>query len=125
MFAFGDAGYFGNVPSLLGGPAPAPIVGIAATPDGQGYWIARNDGAVSRFGDAGFFGSALTLGFVPTAPVVGITATPDGKGYWLVASDGGVFTFGDAGFFGTSGDARRRWRRLTTPVSVVGLASSH
>ena len=66
MFAFGDAVYFGNVASLLGGPAPSPIVGMAAAPDGGGYWIVQNDGAVSRFGDAGFFGSTLTTGACPS-----------------------------------------------------------
>jgi len=123
VFAFGDAGYFGNVPELLGVPAPTPIVGIAATPDGGGYWIVQNDGAVSRFGDAGFFGSTLTTGVVPSSPVVGLVPTPDAKGYWLVASDGGVFTFGDAGYFGSlPAELATGGVTPASPVSVVGLA---
>ena len=77
----------------------APVVGIAATPDGQGYWLTAGDGGVFTFGNAGFFGS---MGGQPlNRPVVGITATPDGQGYWLAAADGGVFTFGNAGFYGS------------------------
>ena len=74
----------------------APVVGMAATPDGKGYWLVASDGGIFTFGDAGFYGStgALTL----NKPIVGMAATPDGKGYWLVASDGGIFTFGDAAF---------------------------
>jgi hypothetical protein len=126
VFAFGDAGYFGNVPALLGTPAPAPIVGIAATSTGKGYWVVENDGAVSRFGDAGFFGSTLTTGVVPTAPVVGIVVTPDAKGYWLVGADGGVFTFGDAAYFGSvPAELSTGGVSPTTAVTVVGMAFSH
>ena len=34
-----------------------PIVGMAATPDGGGYWLVASDGGIFCFGDAGFFGS--------------------------------------------------------------------
>ena len=34
----------------------APIVGIAATPTGKGYWLVGADGGVFAFGDATFFG---------------------------------------------------------------------
>ncbi|MGO8860488.1 MAG: L,D-transpeptidase family protein [Acidimicrobiales bacterium] len=37
--------------------APA-AVGLAATPDGGGYWLVASDGGVFSFGDARFFGSA-------------------------------------------------------------------
>jgi hypothetical protein len=90
------------------------VVGLAATPDGRGYWIADSRGAVAACGNAADFGS---LGSAPNSPVVGIVATPDGAGYWLLASDGGVFTFGDAGFFGSTGGLR-----LNEPV--VGMAST-
>lgn len=36
----------------------APVVGIASTPDGRGYWEVAADGGVFAFGDAGFYGSA-------------------------------------------------------------------
>ena len=35
----------------------APIVGMAATPDGDGYWVVASDGGVFAFGDARFYGS--------------------------------------------------------------------
>ncbi len=77
------------------------ITGMAATPDGKGYWLVGADGGVFAFGDAAFYGSlgAITL----NGPIVAITPTPDGKGYWLAALDGGVFAFGDAGFYGSMG----------------------
>jgi hypothetical protein len=34
-----------------------PIVGMAATPDGRGYWLVAADGGIFTFGDAGFYGS--------------------------------------------------------------------
>ena len=34
-----------------------PVVGMAATPDGKGYWLVAADGGVFTFGDAGFYGS--------------------------------------------------------------------
>jgi hypothetical protein len=37
--------------------APAlPIVGMAATPDGKGYWPVANDGGIFTYGDATFYG---------------------------------------------------------------------
>jgi hypothetical protein len=50
------------------------VVGIAATPDGRGYWEVASDGGIFTFGDAGFYGST---GGTPLAkPVVGIAASP-------------------------------------------------
>ena len=34
-----------------------PVVGMASTSDGQGYWLVAADGGVFAFGDAKFFGS--------------------------------------------------------------------
>ena len=83
--------------------APAlnePIVGIAATRDGAGYWLVAADGGIFAFGDAAFHGStgSLTL----NKPIVGMAATPDGGGYWLVAADGGIFPGGTAPFHGSA-----------------------
>ena len=78
----------------------APVVGMAATPDGGGYWLVASDGGIFSFGDAAFHGSTGSL--VLNAPVVGMAATGDGAGYWLVALDGGVFNFGDAPFDGSA-----------------------
>jgi predicted lipoprotein with Yx(FWY)xxD motif/ribosomal protein L24E len=92
-----------------------PIVGMAATSDGKGYWEVASDGGVFTFGDAKFDGSLG--GTHLNAPIVGMAATPDGGGYWLVASDGGVFTFGDAAFFGSTGG-------MVLNKPVVGMAAT-
>ncbi len=72
---------------------------MAATKDGQGYWLVASDGGIFTFGDATFFGSTGAIRL--NEPIVGMAATKDGGGYMMVASDGGVFTFGDSGFFGS------------------------
>ncbi len=67
VFNFGDAGFYGNPYTLgltgLGGahPLSQPIVGIASTPDGKGYWMVAKDGGVFNFGDAAFDGSVPGL----------------------------------------------------------------
>ena len=91
-----------------------PIVGMAATPSGNGYWLVATDGGIFAFGDAGFHGSTGNIAL--NQPIVGMAATTTGNGYWLVASDGGIFTFGDAAFFGSTGGIP-----LNQPV--VGMAA--
>jgi N-acetylmuramoyl-L-alanine amidase len=90
-----------------------PVVGMAPTPDGKGYWLVAADGGIFTFGDAAFYGSEG--GVALHEPIVGMAPTPDGKGYWLVAADGGIFTFGDAAFYGSTG-------ALTLNSPVVGMA---
>jgi hypothetical protein len=42
----------------MGGQAlNKPVVGIAATPDGKGYWEVASDGGIFAFGDARYYGS--------------------------------------------------------------------
>ena len=55
VFAFGDAGFYG---SIAGPRLNRPMVGMAATADGRGYWMVASDGGVFAFGDAAFYGSA-------------------------------------------------------------------
>jgi hypothetical protein len=112
VFTFGDAQFFGSTGGMV---LNKPVVGMAATPSGNGYWLVASDGGVFTFGDAQFFGS--TGGIVLNKPVVGMTSTSDGNGYWLVASDGGVFTFGDAPFFGSMGGT-------TLAQPVVGITAT-
>jgi hypothetical protein len=79
-----------------------PIVGMATTADGNGYWMVATDGGIFSFGDAQFYGS--TGGIVLNKPIVGMAVTADGLGYWLDASDGGIFAFPNTTpFFGSDG----------------------
>ena len=118
---FGDTTNFGNDGYLnyLGNPGyftlNQPIVSMATTPDGSGYWMTAADGGVFSFGDAHFYGSTGNIHL--NKPIVGMAATPDGKGYWLVAADGGVFSFGDAHFYGSTGNIH-----LNKPI--VGMAAT-
>jgi peptidoglycan/xylan/chitin deacetylase (PgdA/CDA1 family) len=94
-YAFGDA-------PAPGAPVTSnlPLVGMAATPSGNGYWEVASDGGIFSFGDAAFHGS---MGGIPlNQPIVGMAATPSGNGYWEVASDGGIFSF-NAPFYGSRG----------------------
>jgi hypothetical protein len=112
----GQTSYPYTVPAVPGEPngaVAASAVGMAATADSNGYWVARTDGSVSDHGDAANYGSMATAPL--NAPISHVVATADGKGYWLVASDGGIFAFGDAGFYGSMGG-----RPLNAPV--VGIA---
>ena len=84
MRPFGDARSYG---SMAGRPLAKPIVGIAATPSGRGYWLVATDGGIFGFGDAHFYGSTGAIRL--NQPIVGMTATPSGHGYWFVAADGG------------------------------------
>jgi hypothetical protein len=77
-----------------------PIVGMASTPTGRGYWCVASDGGIFSFGDAQFFGSMG--GQHLNQPIVGMAAPPVTQGYWLVARDGGIFTF-NTGFYGSAG----------------------
>jgi hypothetical protein len=89
-----------------------PVVGMAATPTGGGYWLVARDGGVFAFGDARFYGS---IGGTPLgSPVVDVAATPSGLGYYLVTRDGAVYAFGDASYHGNA--------PLPPPAPVVGLA---
>jgi hypothetical protein len=99
----------GSVAPPASGGLVRPVVGMAATPSGDGYWLTDASGDVSAHGGAENYGSMT--GHLLDAPIAHIVATPDGDGYWLVASDGGIFAFGDAPFYGSMGG-----RRLDAPV---------
>ena len=110
IFNYGDAGFYGSAGSIK---LNRPIVGMASTHDGGGYWLVASDGGIFSYGDASFHGSAGSLTL--NKPVVGMAPTKDGGGYWLVASDGGIFNYGDAPFHGSAGS-------LSLNKPVVGMA---
>ena len=93
----------------------SPIVGMATTRSGAGYWLVAGDGGIFSFGDASFRGSTGAIHL--NKPIVGMAATPTGGGYWLVATDGGIFSFGDAAFHGSTGAIG-----LNSPI--VGMAAT-
>ncbi len=103
VFDFGGAGFYGSLPKKHIKPA-SPVVAIANTPDGLGYWIVTSGtgttagSAVYAFGDAKQY-SADQSG--KPAGVVTLLPTHDGKGYWLVTSAGAVFRYGDAKAYGS------------------------
>ncbi len=123
----------GNSPSYgsVSAAGAAPAVGIAASNDAGGYWVATAAGQVYKFGSASLPkpgpASLADLHVTPARPIVGFTATPNppatgphsnsttGQGYWMVGSDGGVFNFGDANFYGSTG-------ALKLAAPVVGMA---
>jgi beta-lactamase class A/ribosomal protein L24E len=108
VLAFGDARFFGPEGKVV----RTPVVAMAATPDGAGYWLVGSDGGVLSFGDAHLYGSA---GSPRISPIVGMAPTPDGHGYWLVDSDGSVLGFGDAHLYGLTG---------ATPVGASAVGGS-
>ena len=96
-------------PPVDTGTLTTSVVGMAALPDGYGYWLASASGGVSAHGSAQNYGSMA--GRPLNSPIAHIVSTADGLGYWLVAGDGGTFAFGDAGFFGSMGG-----QHLNAPV---------
>jgi hypothetical protein len=90
-----------------------PIVGMAATPTGRGYWLVAADGGIFSFGDARFLGSTGAMRL--NQPIVGMAATATGQGYWLVAADGSIFSYGDARFLGSASGLSRVAGMATLP----------
>ena len=74
---------------------------MAATPDGDGYWLVASDGGIFNYGDAGFYGS--TGGQPLNAPIVGMAATPTAGATGLWRATAGIFNYGDASFYGSAG----------------------
>jgi peptidoglycan hydrolase-like protein with peptidoglycan-binding domain len=95
IYAFGSATFHG---STSGRSLQRPIVAMAATANGAGYWEVAADGGLFSF-NAPFYGALA--GWPLAQPVTGMTATPTGHGYWMVTADGAVFPFGDAKAYGS------------------------
>ena len=70
-----------------------PIVAMATTANGTGYWVVAADGGVFSF-NAPFYGALA--GWPLAQPVIGMTATPSGTGYWIVDRRRLGVPFGDA-----------------------------
>ena len=91
VLAQGAAPTFGDLGDV---DLAAPVVGMAATPSGGGYWLVASDGGVFAFGDARYFGSGTDSGLTGFVAIGGLGA---GNGYWLATSGGEVIARGPAG----------------------------
>ncbi len=59
---------------VAGGTSSAPVLGVAPTRSGGGYWEVASDGGIFAFGDASFYGS---MGGHPlNEPIVAMAAAP-------------------------------------------------
>jgi hypothetical protein len=67
----------------------SPVVGMAATPDGKGYWLVASDGGVFTFGDANFDGSLGSA--VPPQSALGFFSDA-GTGEYTIVNTLGVPT---------------------------------
>ncbi len=89
--AYGDAAFYGSTGSIH---LDQPIVGMAPSHDGKGYWLVASDGGIFNFGDAAFDGSAA--GGPALDPAERVVASPTGQGYWVEDQNGTAYAFGDA-----------------------------
>jgi YVTN family beta-propeller protein len=115
VFGLGSAASLGGIRTT----SSDPVVGIAGSPDGKGYFVATADGDVTAFGDVTSHGD-LSTKHIARSDVVAIVTTQDANGYWLIGADGEVYSFGDATFYGDL-------LHLQKPVhvtNVVGMVPS-
>ena len=93
-----------------GSTSTRPLPGVAATPDGRGYWLVAADGGIFAFGDARYYGS---LGARPSQPAHrrhASTPTAGGTGWWPpteASSPLGTPVF--MGRWGPGTSTRRSW----------------
>jgi hypothetical protein len=112
LLTYGDAKYFGDLSHVA---IDSPILAVAGTPSGEGYWLMEASGKMHPFGDAADLGSPD----LPDAEyAIALMPTPTGKGAWVASQAGGVYTVGDAGFFGSAAGG------LGPDVDIFDLAAS-
>ncbi len=114
LSGFGNDHYLNYLGNLSNTPLNKPVVGMAVSTDGGGYWMVATDGGVFNYGTSTFYGSMG--GQHLNQPIVGMAMDPATGGYWLVASDGGIFSF-NAPFYGSMGG-----QHLNRPI--VGMAAT-
>ena len=100
---------------MAGTPFNRPIVGMAATPTGRGYWLVRERRRHLQLRRRALLRLDRRHAAQPADRRHG--RDTDRRGYWLVASDGGIFSFGDARFYGSTGGIK-----LNQPI--VGMAAT-
>jgi hypothetical protein len=118
IFSYGDAGFFGSTGSTR---LNKPIVGMAPTPTGKGYWLLAADGGLFSFGDAGFFGSIPGSG--AAGPAVAMRPTRTGGGYLIVNAAGAVLNYGDAPALGGVPDFVPNYRGGVAGLDVLAATT--
>jgi hypothetical protein len=93
-----------------------PVVDMASTPSGSGYWLLRSDGRVLAFGDAVKRGAVTS----DNTKVVGMSSTADGGGYWMVTRSGRVLSFGNAAAFGGARSSGATMAEIVATPSGLG-----
>jgi len=133
VLTYGSAHYAGSAPGSKQAPS-APVVGLMATRDGGGYYLAGADGNVYNFGDGMPLGSPRASGLTLASPIVGMSGThpsgghgggpsANGVGYVLASADGGVFNYGDASYFGSMGGRSSLRPSLASPSRRAARAT--
>jgi hypothetical protein len=117
IFTYGDAQFYGSTGAIH---LNRPIVGMAPTPDGQGYWLVASDGGVFTYGDAAFYGSLSA----DNVSVLGITINPSTAGYILIQLDGTASTFPLLSSAGSESSLDDGYTTQPTVISVAPDAAA-
>jgi hypothetical protein len=112
VIAVGGKTWYGS-PFASNKVTTSSIVGMAATSDKRGYWLASSTGHVYAYGDAHVASTTMA----PSHPVIGIVAAPGG-GYWLFTAAGNVYDAGAATWYGSP------WASGTGATSIVGMTAT-
>jgi len=93
--------------------ASGTIIGMAPTPDGQGYYLASNKGKVFAYGDA----TPPSTSCPTASDYVALTVNPYFEGLWLVQANGQVCALGGAETLGPGSGT-------TLSGTVVGMETT-
>ncbi len=113
VFARAGAGFFGSLPGRkmrIG----TPIVGIAPTTNGRGYWLLEENGRVFAFGDARALGNAQNHA---------VAIVPFAKGYQVISSLGTSVAFLPAAKKRTKSQAAKSHTPKLPPTSPPPTSS--
>ena len=91
IFSFGDAAFYGSTGSIH---LVQPIVAMAPTPDGKGYWMVAVRRRHLQLRRRRLPGSAA--GGPGLDPAERVVSTASGHGYWVEEQNGTAYPFGDA-----------------------------
>jgi hypothetical protein len=135
-YAFGNASWYGGTMAINNGLTAqqwwgSPIVGVAALPGNNGYFMASNDTTNNQAVTCGFgsaqayyyqHGSASNWCFDSwpgVDDIVGVAVDNQNGGYWLLGADGGILALSGAPFDGSAAGT------LPSGQHAVAIASTH